>query len=108
MNLPLPGPVSLYFDIGNGSDIAQITRCFMHDAVVTDEKQTYRGLDAILAWKYEAKKKFEYSVEPLSISRDGDRLTVTANVVGNFPGSPVQLDHVFNLTGDKINSLEIR
>ncbi|WP_435945823.1 nuclear transport factor 2 family protein [Dryocola sp. BD586] len=108
MALSLPDAVTLYFEAGNGADIAQITRCFMPDAVVTDEKQTYQGLDAILNWKYEAKKKFEYSVEPLAASRDGDRLIVTANVVGNFPGSPVQLDHVFHLTGDKINSLEIR
>lgn len=32
---------------------------------------------------------------------------VAAKVVGNFPGSPVQLDYVFDLEGDKIRSLKI-
>ncbi|WP_235610767.1 hypothetical protein [Bordetella sp. H567] len=32
---------------------------------------------------------------------------VKTNVVGSFPGSPVQLDHVFSLVADKIQSLRI-
>ncbi len=40
--------------------------------------------------------------------RDGTQWTVRANVPGNFPGSPVRLDHVFELAGDAIRSLEIR
>jgi hypothetical protein len=47
-------------------------------------------------------------VEPLSlIQRDGATI-VAAKVAGDFPGSPVTLDHVFRLEGDKISSLEIR
>jgi hypothetical protein len=107
MNLSLPNSISTYFEVSNGSDVVHLTRCFTHDAVVSDESRTYRGHDAIQSWKREARKKFEYTVEPVSLSRDGDRLTITANVVGNFPGSPVQLDHVFDLAGDKIKSLEI-
>lgn len=107
MSLFLPDPVSAYFDISNGSDLAQFAHCFTPDAVVVDEGQTYQGLDAIQSWQREAQKKFEFTVEPVSVSRDGDRLTVTANVVGNFPGSPAQLEHVFGLAGDKIQSLEI-
>jgi len=107
MPLSLPDPVSAYFDISHGSDIAQIARCFTQDAVVVDEGQTYRGHEAIESWQREAQKKFNYTVEPVSASRDGERLTVTASVVGNFPGSPVQLDHVFDLAGGRIKSLEI-
>jgi hypothetical protein len=29
-------------------------------------------------------------------------------LAGNFPGSPIELDFVFTLDGDKITSLEIR
>ncbi len=103
----LPDPLPVYFEISNGSDIVQIDHCFTPDAVVVDEGQTYKGHDAIQSWKREAQRKFEYTVEPVSFSRDGDLLKVTANVVGNFPGSPVQLDHVFGLAGDRIKSLEI-
>lgn len=103
----LPDPISTYFDVSNGSDAAQFARCFTPDATVVDEGHTYHGLDSIQSWQREAQKKFKFTVEPVSISRDGDRLTVTANVVGNFPGSPAKLDHVFGLTGDRISSLEI-
>lgn len=107
MFLSLPDPILTYFEISNGSDIAQLAHCFTPDAVVVDEGQTYQGHDAIQSWQREAQKKFEYTVEPVSVSRDGDRLKVTANVVGNFPGSPAQLEHIFGLTGEKITSLEI-
>lgn len=107
MPLYLPDPLPLYFEISNGSDAAQIADCFTPDAVVVDEGQTYKGHDAIQSWKHDARKKYEYTVEPVSASKDGDLLKVKANVIGNFPGSPVQLDHVFGLAGNKINSLEI-
>lgn len=108
MTPSLPDPVSSYFELSNGSGTVRIDRCFTQDAVVVDERHTHRGHDAIQSWKREARKKFQYTVEPFSVSQDGDRITVTANLVGNFPGSPVQLDHVFELAGDKIKSLEIR
>lgn len=107
MSLSLPNSVSNYFKISNGLDIAQIVGCFTRDAVVVDEGQTYQGHAAIQSWQRDAQKKFKYTVEPISMSRDGDRLSVTANVVGNFPGSPVQLNHVFDLVGDKIKQLKI-
>lgn len=107
MPLSLPISVSTYFEISNGADDARIAHCFAQDAVVADEGRTHQGLDAIRSWLREARKKFEYAVEPASVSREGDRLTVRANVVGNFPGSPIQLDHVFELSGDRIQSLKI-
>jgi hypothetical protein len=103
----LPDPIFAYFEFSNGSDTVRPDHCFTLDAVVVDEKRTYRGHEAIQSWTCEAREKFEYSVEPVNLSRDGDRITVRANVVGNFPGSPVQLDHVFELAGDRIKSLEI-
>jgi hypothetical protein len=39
--------------------------------------------------------------------RDG-RIVVIATVSGNFPNSPLNLEHIFLLEGDKIASLEIR
>jgi len=46
-------------------------------------------------------------VEPVAVAQEGNQLSVTANVVGNFPGSPARLDHVFELDGDCIGSLKI-
>lgn len=42
----LPKPIAAYFaaDAGNGAAVAD---CFTADAVVVDERQTYRGRDTI-------------------------------------------------------------
>ncbi|MDR0245886.1 MAG: nuclear transport factor 2 family protein [Burkholderia sp.] len=108
MTLSLPDSIRVYFEFSNGADTARIADCFTQEAVVVDEGRTYRGYDAIQSWKRESRKTFAFTVEPVSVSRDGNRLTVTANVAGNFPGSPVQLDHVFDLALGKIESLEIK
>jgi hypothetical protein len=38
--------------------------------------------------------------------KDG-KIVVTSHLVGNFPGSPVDLRYFFKLEGDKIASLKI-
>lgn len=108
MSVLLPAPIAAYFEASDGLDIARLAECFAPDATVRDEGRTHRGRDAIVAWQTESKQKFEYSVEPLSVSHDADTVTVVASVVGNFPGSPVRLEHVFVLAAGKIASLEIR
>ena len=53
-------------------------------------------------------EKYHYTVEPLSVSaRDGE-IVVIGKVTGDFPGSPITLQHAFRVTGHKIVSLEIR
>ena len=46
-------------------------------------------------------------VLPFALVEEGERITVTSRLVGNFPGSPVDLDYRFVLEGDKIARLEI-
>jgi hypothetical protein len=66
-----------------------------------------RGLAAIKAWKIEARRKYEYTVEPLEAAQRDGKTVVTARVAGNFPGSPVTLAFIFALERDRIASLEI-
>lgn len=106
MSLSLPDSVSTWFRISS-PDIAQISNCFTQDAVVIDEEQTYRGHAAILDWKRETQKKYTCTAEPVSANQNGEHLSVAVNVAGHFPGSPVQLNYVFILVGNKIASLEI-
>jgi hypothetical protein len=108
MSIQLEQPIRTYFDISNGAHGRSLADCFTPDAVVFDEGGRHQGLDAIQSWKQAARKKFDYSVEPLSAAKEGGHVAVVANVVGNFPGSPVQLTHSFQLDGDKISSLEIK
>ncbi|QMI04923.1 nuclear transport factor 2 family protein [Citrobacter sp. RHB25-C09] len=107
MSLSLPNAISKYFTISNGADIVDIKHCFTTDAIVLDEGKTYQGHEAIEAWQRTAQSEFDYSVEPIEVFTEGDRVIVTSNVVGNFPGSPVVLKHAFGLVDDKIRILEI-
>lgn len=107
MPLTLPNSIATFFDASNGGDIARLNLCFAPDAIVHDESHRHVGHQAIQSWLREAKIKYAYAAQPLTVAREGSRITVTAKVVGNFPGSPIELDHVFALSGDLIQSLQI-
>jgi ketosteroid isomerase-like protein len=108
MSPDLPAPVRRYFEAEQSNDTSRMANFFAADAVVIDEKKTHSGLEAIQAWKEEAKATTSYQVTPLRAQPEGDRLVVTGNVEGDFPGSPVELRYFFTLTGDRISALEIR
>ena len=82
--------------------------CFADDAVVRDEGRDHRGIEAIKAWKMAADAKYTYVLEALNASVTDKSVVVRARLTGNFPGSPVELDHTFTLVNGKITSLEIR
>ncbi|MCD2174282.1 nuclear transport factor 2 family protein [Rhizobium sp. C4] len=107
MDMQLPKAISAYFQADQNTDATAIAECFSDDAVVTDEQNVYRGRDAIRRWKDESSAKFSYTVEPFAIADDGHRTVVTSHLVGDFPGSPIDLRYFFVLKGDKIAELEI-
>jgi ketosteroid isomerase-like protein len=103
----LPRPIVDYLVAERSKDAAAQSKCFTDDAVVNDEGRDYHGRDEIRAWKEEARAKYQYDLEPLDASINGDIVTVVARLKGNFPGSPVDVDHTFTLENDKIASLVI-
>lgn len=107
MSLSLPDAITTYFSISNGANDTHLGDCFTQDACVLDEGETHCGRTAIQAWLRATRANIEYSVEPVSVSHQGNTIVVTATVTGNFPGSPVQLDHTFQLAESQIQSLEI-
>lgn len=107
MSLSLPDAITTYFRISNGADDPHLVDCFTPDACVLDEGETHRGRTAIHAWLRATRATIKYSVEPVSVAQQGDTMVVTATMTGNFPGSPVQLDHAFQLADTQIQSLEI-
>jgi hypothetical protein len=65
------------------------------------------GTAAIEQWNAAARATYHYTVVPISSTvRDGATVVV-GRVAGNFPNSPIELDYVFRIDGDKIASLEI-
>ena len=105
-SLNLPKPVAAYFtaDKGDGEAVSQ---CFTENAIVKDEGHTHKGRAAIKEWKTDASAKYEYTSEPIACQEKDGKTVVTSHLVGNFPGSPVDLRFFFKLEGDKIASLEI-
>lgn len=108
MSIQLPAPLARYFDESDPETSARAGELFAADATVVDEGRTHRGPVAIAAWKREAKAKYRYTAEPLSVRQEGAAMVVRARISGDFPGSPVDLDHVFVVSDGRIVSLEIR
>jgi SnoaL-like domain len=104
----LPTLIDAYFASENAHEAEGADRYFAVDAVVRDEGRTIEGIAAIKAWRIETARKYHHTVEPLGVVERDGKTVVTARLSGNFPGSPVNLDHIFELGGDKIVSLEIR
>ena len=107
MNVPLPDSIASFFEVSNGAEASALEQCFTENAVVHDENHVHQGHEAIRAWLREAKRRYAYTVEPLDIVQQGSTAKVRAKVYGNFPGSPVELNHVFRLTDGRIEFLKI-
>lgn len=108
MTLDLPEPIANYFAAQRRDDFEALSRCFVADAIVLDEGGQIIGPAAIGNWMSEAKRKYRHKAVPLSIlERDGGTV-VLAQVSGDFPGSPIRLEHTFHLVGAHIRSLAIR
>ena len=108
MTIALAGPVSAFFEAERTQDLESLARCFSEHAIVRDEGRTIEGPDAIKRWMKEAKAKYQHTVEPLAVAHRDGMTIVTARVAGDFPNSPVDLQHVFAVEGGRITSLEIR
>ena len=105
-SLNLAKPVAAYF-IADEIDGESVSQCFTENAVVKDEGHTRKGRAAIKEWKTDASAKYEYTCKPIACEEKDGKTVVTCHLVGNFPGSPVDLRFFFKLEGDKIASLEI-
>jgi len=108
MSISLPTPIAEYFAAENTGDAARLARCFVSDGVVHDEGGTFTGTVAIERWNAAARAKYHHTVAPISSTLRDGAIVVVGRVAGDFPNSPIELNHIFRLEGDKIASLEIR
>ena len=104
----VPEVIAAYLAAEEAKDADALSRCFTEDSTVHDEGRDYRGRDSIRQWKQEADTKYRYVLQTVNAQTHGDKVTVRARLTGEFPGSPVELDHIFKLSNNKIASLEIR
>ena len=102
----LPPPITAYFQ-ADTRDADRVAQCFTENAVVIDERREHQGRTAIANWKAGATAKYHYTSEPIGVETAGTELTVIVRLVGDFPGSPLNLRYHFTLKDDKIARLEI-
>lgn len=108
MTAAMPAAVRRYLDSHADADTSPLEVFFHADAVVRDEGGTFRGIDAIRAWKEAAHARYRFRLQAMGMTRQGDALKLLARVTGDFPGGLVDLLHVFELKDDRIASLDIR
>lgn len=105
--ITLPSPIGRYFAADAARDMDALASCFTENAIVKDEGRTYTGRAAILDWKRNAGSQYDYTAEPFAIESSDERTIVTSHLVGNFPGSPVDLRYFFKFDAGRIAELEI-
>jgi hypothetical protein len=103
----LIGPIAGYIAAANAQDIEAVTEYFRDDAIVRDEGKNRNGIAAIRQWALEVSKKYHPIVEALDVAQAGGKTILGVRVLGDFPGSPIDLRYVFTLAGGKIARLEI-
>jgi hypothetical protein len=103
----LPTPVATYFGLSPDAGRAALATAFVEDAVVHDEARTYRGIPEIRDWRIDTMARTPFTARPLSLKESGNTVIIPTEVTGDFPGSPLTLNHRFTLRDDRITALEI-
>jgi ketosteroid isomerase-like protein len=97
-----------FVEASNSRDTDRLLALFSDDAVVRDEGNEYRGIDRIRAWRADVEAKYTFTTTPREVAERGDETVLIGSLAGDFPGSPVDLEHRFALAGDRIMALTIQ
>jgi hypothetical protein len=107
MNMELPPVIAAFFHATNTREFADFLSLFTPDAHVNDEASDYQGAE-IAAWIDRATADTKPAANVTGITGGDGHYVITAEVSGNFPGSPIQLRYHFTLQDDKIATLLIK
>ncbi|RAO15093.1 nuclear transport factor 2 family protein [Micromonospora noduli] len=80
-----PAIIRRYFELAGRPDSEDYFALFAEGAVVEDESNEYRGIEAIRAWR-RAVPLVSYEITDVEDTPAGT--VVTATIAGDFPGSP--------------------
>jgi len=107
--LNLPEPLEQYFTAANNGDMETVGACFTPDARVRDEGRWIQGREALTKWAHESREKYNFTASPRSVELSSEsQPVVTAEVTGNFPGSPLDLRYHFAIDKGAISALVIQ
>jgi len=105
--MELPQLVARFVETQNTYDSQSYTACFTKTAIVHDEGKTHTGKEEIRQWIEEANEKYRSVMKPIKYEESGSNGTLTAEVSGTFPGSPIVLQFHLELKDDFIDSLNV-
>ncbi len=108
MTVTTPAVVTRYLRAADDQDFEALAACFTPEGTVVDEGNTYRGHDAIVAWRERTAATWEYTSTVLGSEAIGDgEYRVVVHVEGNFPGGTADLTYTFSVDGDRLAALTI-
>ena len=102
----LPRPVAAALAAANSHDIAAFLACFTPNGVVDDWGREFLGPDAIRAWSDSEFIGVHVSLDLTGVERDGDAITVAANVGGDGFNGPSHF--TFQIDGERVSRMTIR
>ena len=91
----------------NNHDSQAFSECFTDTAVVHDEGKTHTGKAEIRQWIEKSNREYNAVMKPLDFTQREAESVLTAEVSGDFPGSPAVLKYHLALENDRISSLRI-
>jgi ketosteroid isomerase-like protein len=104
----LPAVVTGYLAAHRARDAEAALSFCAPDVEITDEGHTYRGAEEITAWMRRTSARFTYTSEVTGAQRlDDEHFVAVHHLVGDFPGSPVDLGFTITLDDDRITRVVI-
>lgn len=103
----LPPIITSLIKAQNAHDTLAYAECFADTAIVHDEGKTHHGKVEIRAWNQHSNHEYHTVMKPLDYEQTESGDLLTAEVAGNFPGSPATLKFHLTLDNDLISSLKI-
>lgn len=91
----------------NSHDSHAYVECFSESAIVHDEGKTHKGKAEIRQWIERSDNEYHTELKPLNYEETAAENLLTAEVSGDFPGSPATLQFHFGLEHGLISSLRI-
>ncbi|SFC65657.1 hypothetical protein SAMN05421747_11792 [Parapedobacter composti] len=88
-------------------DSVAYANCFSDTAVVFDEENTYNGRKEIENWIANANEQFKTLMKPINFVAEEKTSILSAEISGNFDGSPIVLHYHFEIIDEQIQSLKI-
>jgi hypothetical protein len=111
VNDRLPSVIDRYYSAVNARQLDLQIDCFTPNAIVNDraENRLFGGHESIRRWAGASAAANEPSVDVRAFARrDDGTVSVTTEVTGTFPGSPLPFVYDFTIVAGRIVYLDVR